>query len=83
MLHCPDEALKKAVDRALGDRVENISLLDLLKEIETLAVVKQSNHVNTLALMTAKQEREEPVRQFVARLRGLAAVCDLTVTITE
>ena len=55
LLHCPDEALKKAVDRALGDRVENISLLDLLKDSETLAVVKQSNHVNTLALMTAKQ----------------------------
>jgi hypothetical protein len=68
LLHCPDEALKKAVDRALGDRVENISLLDLLKEIESLAVVKQSNHVNTLALMTAKQEREEPVRQFAACL---------------
>ena len=49
------------MDRALGDRVENISLLDLLKEIEMLAVVRQSNHVNTLALMTAKQEREEPV----------------------
>ena len=24
LLHCPDVALKKAVDRALGDRVENI-----------------------------------------------------------
>ena len=36
--------------------------------------------MNTLALMTAKQERDEPVRQFAARLRGLAAVCDLSVT---
>jgi hypothetical protein len=70
LLHCPDVALKKAVDRAL------------LKEIETLAVVRQSNHVNTLALMTAKQERDEPVRQFAAHLHGLAAVCDLTVTCT-
>jgi hypothetical protein len=65
LLHCPDEALKKALDRALGDRV------DLLEEIETLAVVRQSNHVNTLALMTAGQERDEPVRQFAARLHGL------------
>ena len=61
LLHCPDEALKKAVVRALGDRFDNISLADLLKEIETLAVVRQSNHVNTLALMSAKQERDEPV----------------------
>ena len=45
LLHCPDEALKKAVDRALGDRVENITVVDFLKEIETLAVARQSNHV--------------------------------------
>ena len=30
--------------------------------------------------MTAVQERNEPVRQFAACLRGLAAVCDLSVT---
>ena len=56
--------------------------MNLLEEIETLAVVRQSNHVNMLALMTAKQERDEPVRQFAARLRVLEAVCDLTVTCT-
>ena len=61
LLHCPDEALKKALDRALGDRVDSISVVDLLEEIEMLAVVKQSNHVDTLALTTAKQERDEPV----------------------
>jgi hypothetical protein len=55
---------------------------DLLKEIEVLAVVRQSSNVNTLAMISAKQERDEPVRQFVARLRGLAAVCDLSVTCT-
>ena len=80
--YCPDETLKKALDRALGDRVDSISVVDLLEEIETLAVVRQSNHVNTLALMTSKQERDEPVRQFAARLHGLASVCDLTVTST-
>jgi hypothetical protein len=53
---------------------------DLLKEIEVLAMVRQSNNVNTHAMISAKQERDEPVRQFKARLRGLAAVCDLSVT---
>ena len=71
LLHCPDEALKKALDRALGDRVDTISVADLLEEIETLAVVRQSNHVNTLALMTAGQERDEPVRQFAALMQQL------------
>ena len=42
-------------------------------------MVRQSNNINTLAMMTVKQERDEPVRQFAARVRGLAAVCDLSV----
>jgi hypothetical protein len=82
LLNCPDKALKKALDRALGDRVDSISVADLLDEIETLAAVRQSKHVNMLALMTAKQERDEPVCQFTARLHGLAAVCHLPVTCT-
>ena len=82
LMHCPDAALEKAVHRALGVRVETINVEDLLREIETLAVIKQSNHVNILGLMKSKQEREEPVRQFAARLRGLAAVCDLTALCT-
>ena len=82
LLHCPDDALKRAVARSLGNRVDTINVVDLLMEIETLAVVKQSNLVNTLALMSAKQERGEPVRQFAARLRGLAAICDLTIQYT-
>jgi hypothetical protein len=55
LLHCPDEALKKALDRALGDRVDSISVMDLLKEIAMLTLVRQSNHVKTLALMTARR----------------------------
>ena len=71
-----------AVHRALGVRVENINVADLLKKIKTLAVIKQSNNVNILAMLKSKQERDEPVRQFAARLRGLAAVCDLPTLCT-
>ena len=78
--NCPDTALRSALNKSMGDRVETISVADLLREIEVLAVVRQSNNVNMLALINAKQERDEPVRQFAARLRGLAAVCDLSVT---
>ena len=55
MLHCPDEALKKALDRALGDRVDSISVMDLVEEIVMLTLVRQSNHVNTLASITARR----------------------------
>jgi hypothetical protein len=56
LTNCPDETLRSALYKALGDRID------------------------TLAMISAKQEREEPVRQFAARLCGLAAVCDLSVT---
>ena len=82
LTNCPDDTLRSALYKALGDRIDTISVKDLLKEIEVLAVVRQSNNVNTLAMISAKQERDEPVRQFAARLRGLAAVCDLSVTCT-
>jgi hypothetical protein len=48
---------------------------DLLKETEKLAVERQSNLINTVALMSATQEGDEGIRQFAACLRGLAAVC--------
>merc|ERR1712082_267004 len=82
LLQCPDTDLRKEVHRALGVRVATINMADLLTEIETLAMIKQSNHVNILAMIKSKQERDEPVRQFSARLRGLAAVCDLAATCT-
>ena len=59
--------------------MQTINRVDLLLEIEKLAVERQSNLVHTVALMSATQDRDEGVRQFVARLRGLAAVCDLSI----
>ena len=43
LLNCPDEALERAVYEVLGDRADTISMAELLKEIEVLAVVRQSN----------------------------------------
>ena len=45
-------------------------------EIEK-AVEKQSDLLNKVKLMEAKQECDEPVRRFVSRLRGLANICTL------
>jgi hypothetical protein len=54
LTNCPDDSLRSALRSALGDRINNISVDDLLKEIEVLAVVRQSNNVNTLAMISAK-----------------------------
>jgi hypothetical protein len=58
LTHCPDDALRSALYKALGDRIETISMTDLLKEIEVMAVVQQTNNVN---MISAKQERDETV----------------------
>ena len=71
LFSCPDENLRTALHRSHGEKLSTITVADLLGEIKKLAVVRQSNMVNTLALMTAKQERDEPVRQFAACLRAL------------
>ena len=39
LTNCPDETLRGALYKALGDRIDTISVPDLLKEIEVLAVV--------------------------------------------
>ena len=72
LFSCPDENLRTALHRSHREKLFTITVAGLLDEIKKLAVVRQSNNVNTLALMN----------QFVARLRlkGLAAVCDLSVT---
>ena len=46
-MHCPDDTLINAPDKALGDRVDNISVADLLKEIEVLARQRQRNKVKS------------------------------------
>ena len=54
-----------------------ISVANLMLEIKKSAAEKQSDLLNKVKLMEAKQERDEPVRTFVARLRGLAIICIL------
>jgi hypothetical protein len=41
LTNCPDDNLRSAVYKALGDRIDTISVTDLLKEIEVLAVVNK------------------------------------------
>ena len=45
LLNCPNETLGRALYKALGDRADTISVVELLKEIEVLAVVTKNNGV--------------------------------------
>ena len=45
LLNCPDETLQRALYLALDDRVDTISVVELMKEIKALAMVTKSNIV--------------------------------------
>ena len=71
---CAENSLKKTLFNTIGKRWNTISSMDLMTEMEVDAVEKQSDMLNEIHLMEAKQDRNEPVRKFLARLRGLASI---------
>ena len=79
LLQCAETPLRKVIHMSMGSRLANISIADLMTEMEKAAVEKQSDMLNEVKLMEAKQERGEPVRKYLARLRGLADICKLSV----
>ena len=50
------------------------TLCQLLRRIKELAVWPQNNLINVVKLLELAQEREEPVKNFLARLKGAANV---------
>ena len=80
LLQCAEESLRKTIRYSVGRRMQDITLANLIEEVKTAAVERQSDMLNEVRLMEAKQERGEPVRKFLARLRGLADICQLKVT---
>ena len=79
LLQCAETPLRKVIHMSMWSRLANISIADLMTEMEKAAVEKQSDMLNEVKLMEAKQERGEPVRKYLARLRGLADICKLSV----
>lgn len=56
LLQGHNDTFSKTLDNALWDRVDKISVVDLLKKIKLLAAVRQSNNVNMLAMMSTMQK---------------------------
>ena len=71
---CTDD-LREDLFKSLGVSMKVKSENDLLTEIKKLAIKCQSQLVNRYALMNMTQESGEPATQFLARLRGQAALC--------
>ena len=75
LLECCDDALRKDLSRTSVGNLTDKTEENLIKFIKPLAVRKENHLVARVELQQLRQDREEPVRAFCARLRGQAGVC--------
>ena len=78
LLECCDEELRKDLTRTYG-ALASSGEETVLKNIKTLAVRKENVMVARVKLQQMRQDRDEPVRAFAARLRGQAGVCSFSI----
>ena len=79
LLQCAETNLRKTLQNTISaDRMISITVEDLMVKIEKAAVVKQSDLLDKVKLMKAKQDCDEPIKTFLARLRGLANIRNLS-----
>ena len=78
LLDCCEELLRRDLSRTFGD----MSACDeskVLSNIKSLAVRAENVLVARDELHSARQDRDEPVRTFCARLKGIASTCRYSV----
>ena len=80
LLECCEENLRRDVTRAAGGTLTQKTEQQVLTAIRALAVREESSMVARAVLYNMKQDREESVRAFCARIRGQANTCKFTTT---
>ena len=75
MLECCDEQLRKDLTRSAGGSLTGKTADEVMAAIKKLAVRNENTMVARVTLHNMRQDRDEPVRSFCARLQGQAAVC--------
>ena len=80
LLDCCDEPLRVLLYKDKGD-LSKENEQTVLAAIKSIVVISENLAVSQKNLLEAKQDRDEPIRTFAARLRGLASMCELTCEI--
>lgn len=75
---CCENQLKRDLFCYAGS-TSNKSESDILAAIKRLAVKKENLTISRMNLLLSKQDRDEPVCAFYARLKGLASMCNYVV----
>lgn len=78
LLECCDPALCLGISRQAGRSMAGYSENQALAAIKLLAVRAENIEVATDALLAMKQDRDELVRSFATRVKGMAATCQLS-----
>ena len=78
LLECCDEGLRKDLTRTFG-ALASSDELTILSNMRMLAVRQENIMVARVKLHQMRQDRDEPIRAFAARLRGQAGVCNFNM----
>ena len=81
LLACCESQLEVALYRE-DSAIASKSSEQVMSAMKRLAVISVALSARRTTLLNTSQEGGEPVRQYVARLRGLAAVCEWSKTTT-
>ena len=79
LLECCDETLRKDLSRSFSNLI-SCDEDTLLNRIKSLAIRQENVMVARVQLQQMTQDRDEPARQFAARIKGQASVCQFNVT---
>ena len=78
LIQCCEIDLRRHLHRSYGSLGEK-SEEDVLEIIKQHAVQIENIVVSRVSLLEMKQDRDEPVRNYVARLKGQASICNYTI----
>ena len=79
LLECCDEQLRKDLTRNAGGSLSGQPEATVMAAIRSLAVREENCMVARVQLHQMRQDRDEPIRRFGARLRGKAGICKFTM----
>ena len=79
LLECCDDPLRRDLTRANGGSLTSQPEEEVLEAIRKLAIREENVMVLRVELANMQQDRDEPIRNFAARLRGHASQCKLLI----
>ncbi len=78
LLECCDDQLRKDLTRNAGGSLTRMTEGEVFAAMKRLAVREENTMIARVTLHNMKQDRDEPIRAYGARLRGQASICKFT-----